>query len=202
MRIALVAAVTAVLFAASPALAADFDVDPAHSSVSFSVKHLVVSTVRGEFAKVSGTVSYDAKKLEATALDITIDPASVDTRDAKRDGHLKSADFFDVEKFPTVTFKSKKVEAAGKGKLKVTGELTLHGVTKPVTLSVTGPSAEVKSPFGTTVVAASATTTINRKDFGMNWNKALDSGGVMVSDEVALTIDVELVKKEAAAAAK
>jgi polyisoprenoid-binding protein YceI len=182
------------------ALAADYDIDTAHSTLTFSVKHLVVSTVRGEFGKVSGTVSYDAKKLADTALDITIDPASIDTRDAKRDGHLKSADFFDVEKFATATFKSKKVEAAGKGKLKITGDLTIHGVTKPVTLAVTGPSAEVKTPFGTTVIAASATATINRKDFGMVWNKALDSGGVMVSDEVTLAIDVELVKKEAAAA--
>jgi polyisoprenoid-binding protein YceI len=184
------------------ALAADFDLDPAHSGVGFSVKHLVVSNVKGQFDKVTGTVSFDPKKVDATVIDVTIDTTSIDTRDAKRDGHLKSADFFDVEKFPTATFKSKKVESAGKGKLKVTGELTIKGVTKAFTLDVTGPSPEVKTPFGTTILAASATGVVKRKDFGITWNKTLDGGGVMVGEDIALTIDVELVKKEAAKEAK
>ena len=192
------ALVTASLLAVPAAsFAAEYDLDPAHSQVGFSTKHLVVSTVRGEFGKISGTVTYDEKKPEASVVDITIDTTSINTREPKRDGHLKSADFFDVEKFPTATFKSKKVVAAGKGKLKVEGELTLKGITKPVTLAVTGPSAEVKTPFGTTIVAASATATISRKDFGMVWNKALETGGLMVGDDVQLTIEAELVKRAA-----
>ncbi|MGC4122568.1 MAG: YceI family protein [Myxococcales bacterium] len=182
------------------ALAADFDIDTSHSQVGFAVKHLMVSTVKGEFQKVSGTVSYDPKKPEATALDVTIDIGSISTREAKRDGHLKSPDFFDADKFGTATFKSTKVEKAGAGKLKVTGDLTIKGVTKPVTLEVTGPSAEAKSPWGQTVVAASATGKINRKDFGMTWNKTLDGGGLLVGETVDLSIDAELIKKEAAPA--
>jgi polyisoprenoid-binding protein YceI len=187
------------LFAPVSALAADFDIDPSHSQVGFSVKHMVISTVRGVFGKVSGTLSFDAKKPTASALDVTIEAGSISTNEENRDKHLKSADFFDVEKNPTITFKSKKVEAAGKGKLKVTGDLTMHGVTKAVVLTVTGPSAEVKSPFGKTVMAASATGTINRKDFGLTWNKAMDNGGLLVGEEVAIDISAELVKKEAAA---
>ena len=187
------------LFAPVSALAADYDIDPSHSQVGFSVKHMVISTVRGEFGKVSGTISYDAKKVAATALDVTIDTGTISTHEENRDKHLKSPDFFDVEKNPTITFKSKKVEAAGKGKLKVTGDLTLHGVTKSVVLAVTGPSAEVKSPFGKTVMAASATGSVNRKDFGLTWNKTMDNGGLLVGEEVGIDISVELVKKEEAA---
>jgi len=188
------------LFAPVSAMAADYDLDPAHSQVGFSVKHMVISTVRGEFGKVSGTVTYDAKKPAATVIDVTIDATSISTHEDNRDTHLKGADFFDVEKNATITFKSKKVDAAGKGKLKVVGDLTLHGVTKSVTLTVTGPSAEIKSPFGKTVMAASATATVNRKDFGMTWNKAMDSGGLLVGEDVTIDINAELVKKEAAAA--
>lgn len=190
-----------ILWAASmlvslPARATDYEIDPTHSHVGFSVKHLVVSTVRGELGKVTGAVQYDAKKPRATTLEATVELASLSTQEPKRDAHLKSPDFFDVEKFPNATFKSKKVEAAGKGRLKISGDLTLHGVTKPVTLLVTGPSQEVKTPFGTTVVAASGTAVLQRKDFGLTWNKTMDNGGVVVGDEVSLTIDVELVKKE------
>ncbi len=196
-------AVSAVLLSIPvQALAADYDLDPTHSQVWFAVKHLMVSTVKGEFQKVSGTVRYDPKKPEATVLDVTIDTTSINTREAKRDGHLKGPDFFDAGKFPTATFKSTKVEKAGSGKLKVTGDLTLRGVTKKVTLEVTGPSAEAKSPWGQTVVAASATGKINRKDFGMSWNKALDGGGLLVGETVDLAIDVELIKKEQAIEAK
>jgi polyisoprenoid-binding protein YceI len=197
-RLALIA-LSSLTISAS-AFAADYDIDPSHSTVGFSIKHMVISTVHGGFGKVSGTVSYDAKKVGDTVIDVTIEAGSISTSEENRDKHLKSADFFDVEKFASVTFKSKKVEAAGKGKLKVTGDLTLHGVTKSVTLAVTGPSAEVKSPFGKTVMAASATGTINRKDFGLTWNKNLDNGGLLVGEEVAISLDVELAKKEAAAA--
>lgn len=180
--------VSAALIAApASALAADFDIDTSHTQVMFAVKHMMVSTVRGEFAKASGTLSYDAKNPGATVMDVTIDVGTINTRDAKRDGHLKSPDFFDAEKFPTATFKSTKVVAAGPGKLKVTGDLTLKGVTKPVTLDVVGPTAETKSPWGQTVIAASATGRINRKDFGMTWNKTLDGGGLLVSDAIGPT---------------
>jgi polyisoprenoid-binding protein YceI len=188
--------VVAAMLVAPAARAADFDVDSSHSQVQFAVKHLAVSTVKGEFGKVTGKVVWDAKKPADTVIDVTIDTSTVNTREAARDGHLKGPDFFDVEKFPTATFKSKKVEAAGKDKLKVHGELTLRGVTRPVVLEVTGPSPETKSPFGTTVIAASATGKVNRKEFGMVWNKALDSGGLLVGEEVNLSIDVELVKKQ------
>ena len=189
----------AVALLSFPAVAATtWEIDPAHSSVTFSVKHMMVSTVRGEFGKLSGTVTTDGKDLTKATVEAAIDVTSINTRDAKRDGHLKSADFFDAEKYPSATFKSKKVAKAGKG-LKITGDLTLHGVTKEVVLEVTGPSAETKTPFGTTIMSASATTTIKRKDFGVSWNKALDGGGLLVGEEVPLAIDLELTKKEAPA---
>jgi polyisoprenoid-binding protein YceI len=174
-----------------------WEIDPAHSSVTFAVKHLVVSTVRGEFGKFAGEAIYDEKSPVRSIVSATLDAGSVNTREPTRDAHLKGADFFDVQKFPTITFKSSKVERLGKDGYKVVGALTLHGVTKPVTLQVTGPSAPVKTPFGQTVMAVSAVGAISRKDFGMAWNKVLDSGGLLVGDEVAISIDVELVKKQA-----
>jgi polyisoprenoid-binding protein YceI len=175
--------------------ASDWDIDGTHTTAQFAVKHLVVSTVKGTFDKVGGTVSLDDKDITKSKVEVNIDPASIDTREPKRDTHLKSPDFFDVAKFPTLTFKSTKVVKAGKNKLKVTGDLTMHGVTKPITLAVDGPSAETKTPFGTTVRAVSLTGKLDRKDWGLNWNKALEAGGVLVSDEVQLDISAELVKK-------
>lgn len=198
-RLLAIVAVTSVLFPMS-AVATEYELDPAHSQVSFTVKHMVISTVRGEFGKVSGTVSYDPKKPQATTVDVAIETASLSTREENRDNHLKGPDFFDAEKNPTITFKSKKVEAAGKGKLKVSGDLTIRGVTKPATLTVVGPSPEVKSPFGKTVMAASATSSVNRKDYGMVWNKTMDNGGLLVGEDVNIEINAELVKKEAAEA--
>lgn len=197
------AAVLAVVAFQIPALAraANYDIDTAHSSAGFAVRHLAVSNVRGEFAKVTGVVEYDAKDPSKTRVEATIDAASVTTRDPKRDEHLKSADFFDVAQYPVITFKSTKVEKASQG-LKVKGDLTLHGVTRPVVLDVQGPTPEVKDPWGNVRAGASATAKINRKDFGMSFNKTLDSGGLVVGDEVAITIDVELVKKAAPAEAK
>lgn len=197
------AAVLAVVAFQIPALAraANYDIDTAHSSAGFAVRHLAVSNVRGEFAKVTGVVEYDAKDPSKTRVEATLDAASVTTRDPKRDEHLKSADFFDVAQYPVITFKSTKVEKASQG-LKVRGDLTLHGVTRPVVLDVQGPTPEVKDPWGNVRAGASATAKINRKDFGMSFNKTLDSGGLVVGDEVAITIDVELVKKAAPAEAK
>jgi len=176
---------------AAPALAATWQIDPAHTNVSFSVRHMMVSNVRGEFTTVSGTVEGDEKTPTQAVITATIDAASIDTREAKRDGHLKSPDFLDVAKYPTITFKSKKIEPAGAGQFKVTGDLTLHGVTRDVVLDVSDVTQPVKDPMGKSRAGARATTKIDRKDFGINWSKAMDGGGLVVGDEVAISIDVE-----------
>ena len=184
--------------AAGPAVAAEstWEIDPAHSSVQFSVRHMMVSNVRGDFRKVSGTVQGDETDPTKAKIEATIDTTSIDTRNEKRDSHLKSADFLDTEKFPTMTFKSKKIEKAGDHRYRVTGDLTLHGVTREVTLDVEGPSTAVKDPMGNVRVGATATAKINRQDFGITWSKSLDGGGVMVGDEIDVTIDVEGTKKK------
>lgn len=187
------------LFVAGAALASEWDIDATHTTAQFSVKHMMVTTVRGTFDKVAGTVNLDDKDLTRSSVEVVIDASSIDTREPKRDAHLKSPDFFDVAKTPSITFKSTKVERAGKGKLKVTGDLTMHGVTRPVALNVEGPSPELKNPWGKTVRAFVATGKINRKDWGLNWNKALEAGRVLVSDEVQLQIDAEVVQKSPAA---
>jgi polyisoprenoid-binding protein YceI len=183
----------------SPALslASTWDVDPAHSNVEFSVRHMMVSTVKGQFQKVTGTVVLDDKDATKSTVEVSIETASIDTREPKRDAHLKSADFFDAAKFPALTFKSTKIEKAGKGKFKVTGDLAMHGVTKPVVLVVEGPSASIKDPYGRTVKGVMATGKLDRKDWGMTWNKALDTGGMVVSDEVKLEINAELAERTA-----
>jgi len=177
--------------------AATWEIDPAHTSVGFGVRHLMVSTVRGEFTKVSGTAQADDKDYTKAKIEATIDAASINTRVEKRDAHLKSPDFLDVAKYPTITFVSKKIEKAGDGRWKVTGDLTLHGVTRPVTLDVEGPTPPVKDPMtGALRAGAQATARINRKDFGIMWNKNLDGGGVVVGEDVDITIDVEGVQKQ------
>jgi polyisoprenoid-binding protein YceI len=185
---------------AVPAFAAPvvYEIDPAHSNASFSVKHLMVTNVRGEFGKVEGKVEWDATNPAKSTVEATIDASTLTTREEKRDQHLKSPDFFDVANHPKITFKSTKVEAAGKGHYKITGDLTIRGNTKPVVLDVEGPTPEIKDPQGNTKVGASATTKINRQDFGVSWNKNLDTGGVVVGDDVAIQIDVELKKAAAA----
>lgn len=172
-----------------------WDIDPAHSVVEFSVRHMMVSNVRGEFTKLTGSLEGKGNDVTTAKISVTIDATSVSTREPKRDAHLSSPDFFDVAKYPALTFVSKNVEKAGEGKLKVTGDLTIHGITKEVVLDVEGPTPEMKDPWGGIRVGAHATTAINRKDFGLLWNKTLEAGGVLVGDEVAITIDVELVKK-------
>ena len=165
-----------------------WNIDPAHSATQFSVRHMGISTVRGQFQKVTGTVQYDAKDVSKISLEATIDTASVDTRVEMRDNDLRGPNFFDVQKYPTIAFKSKKTESAGEGKLKITGDLTIHGVTKEVVLDVEGPTAPVKDPKGNMHVGASAATKINRKDFGVN------GAPTMVGDDVSIILDVELVK--------
>jgi polyisoprenoid-binding protein YceI len=185
----------------SPALAraSTWDIDPAHSTVEFSVRHMMVTTVKGQFQKVKGTVELDEKDATKSTVEVSIETASIDTREAKRDAHLKSPDFFDAAKFPALTFKSTKIEKAAKSKFKVTGDLTMHGVTKPVVLTVEGPSPSIKDPYGRTVRGVMATGRLDRKDWGMSWNKALDAGGMVVSDEVKLEINAELAERAAAA---
>lgn len=163
-------------------------IDPAHTAAQFAVRHLGISTVRGEFKKVSGSASYDPADPGKTGLEATIDATTVDTRVDMRDNDLRSPNFLDVQKFPTITFKSKRTESAGPGKLKITGDLTIHGVTKEVVLDVDGPTPPVKDPRGNVHVGASGTTTVNRKDFGVS-----GAPGV-VGDEITITIDAELIK--------
>lgn len=179
--------------AAVSAFATDYKIDTAHSSAQFAVAHLGISKTKGEFGDVQGTVVYDPANPKAARVEAIIDVNTIDTKDEKRDGHLQSADFFDTEKFPTMRFVSTKVEKAGGNKLKVTGNLTIKNVTKEVVLTVNNPSAEVKDPWGGIRRAASASTSINRKDFGMTWNKTLDAGGLLVGDIVDIALEVELV---------
>jgi polyisoprenoid-binding protein YceI len=191
-------AMVAALSLPGAAATATWQIDPNHSSAQFAVRHLTISTVRGAFTKVSGTVQLDDKDISKSSVDVTIDAASVDTRVENRDKDLRSDHFFDVAKYPTISFKSTKVEQVEPGKLKVTGDLTIHGVTKPVVLDVDGPTAPVKDPWGNQRAAVNATTKINRQDFGVKWNATMDGGGVVVGDDVAITIDAEIVKKAAA----
>ena len=178
--------------AAAAARAETWNIDPAHTTVEFSVRHMMISNVKGQFEKVSGTIAANGNDLNSVQISAIIDATSINTRVEKRDAHLKSAAFLDVDKYPTITFKSTKVEPEAPNKWKVTGDLTLHGVTKPVVLEVE-TAAAIKDPTGKTRVGASATTEIDRKDFGVVWNKPLETGGVLVGDEVSIAIEVEAV---------
>ncbi len=173
-------------------LAATYALDPAHTVIGFKVKHLMIANVKGVFEKFKGTVVIDDKDITRSTVNVSIDIASINTNIAKRDEHLRSGDFFDAATYPTMTFVSTSVEKAGANRLNVTGNLTLRGVTRPVVLSVEGPTAEVKSPQGVIKRGASATASINRQDYGVSWNKKLDAGGVVVGDEVQISIDAEL----------
>ena len=171
-----------------------YQIDSSHSSASFSIKHMMIAKIHGGFEKISGTLVYDAANPSKSTLDVSIDAASINTREAARDTHLKSADFFDVEKFPTLNFKATKIEGSGED-LKVTGDLTIHGITKSVVLEVEGPSAEMKDPWGQTKIGASGKTKINRKDFGLTWNAALETGGILVGEDVSITLDIQFTKQ-------
>lgn len=178
----------------APTVATAWQLDPDHTGIHFKVRHLMVSSVRGDFEKFTGKVEYDEKNILKSTAEVTIDAASINTRIAKRDEHLRSPDFLDVAKHPSITFKSTGVRKAKGGKLEMTGDLTIRGVTRPVVLKVEGPTQIAKDPWGNLRVGGSATAKINRKDFGLVWNKALETGGVAVGDEVEITIDLELVK--------
>ena len=191
----LAAALSAILTIPAAAATSTWQIDPAHTAAGFAVKHLMISTVRGQFKGITGTVTWDDQDVSKSSVDVTIDANTVDTSEPMRDKDLKSEKFFDVAKYPTITFKSKKVEAVSAGKVKITGDLTIHGVTKEAVLDVEGPTPAVKDPWGNTRVAASATTNVNRQDYGVKWNANMDGGGVVVGDDVNITIDLEMTKK-------
>jgi polyisoprenoid-binding protein YceI len=172
-----------------------YEIDPAHSRAHFKVRHLMVSNVRGDFSNVSGTVVFDRNNLKNSKIEASIDATTVNTSEPQRDAHLKSADFLDVANFPVLKFVSKTITPDGSDGLKVIGDLTIHGVTHEVVLKVEDTSEDVKDPWGNTKAGASATTKINRKDFGLTWNQALETGGLLVGDEISITLDVELTKK-------
>jgi len=170
-----------------------WNIDPAHSAAEFKVKHMMISNVKGSFSGLSGVLTEHAVDSTLSTIEASIPLANLSTGDPQRDGHLKSADFFDAEKYPTLDFKSTKVDRKGDA-YEVTGDLTIHGITKPVTFAVDGPSAPGKDPWGNTRIGLSATAKINRKDFRLEWNAALETGGFLVGDEIAITLDVEFIK--------
>jgi polyisoprenoid-binding protein YceI len=171
-----------------------WNIDPVHTHAQFKVRHLMISNVKGEFTAVTGKLELDGADITKSRVEASIDAATINTRDAQRDGHLKSADFLDVEKYAALTFQSTRISKKGDGELAVEGDLSIHGVTRKVVLEVEGPSAPLKDPWGNTRIGLSATTRINRKDFGLIWNQALETGGVMVGDEVTITLEAEFVK--------
>jgi polyisoprenoid-binding protein YceI len=186
------AAVTGTSQAPSPT---QWQIDPAHSAAHFSVRHLMISNVRGEFGKVSGNIVLDPSDLTKSTVEVSVDATTINTREPQRDEHLRSADFFDVANHPAITFRSKQITAAGAGRFKVTGDLTIRGVTRAVTFDVDGPTPPVKDPWGNVRAGVSATAKINRKDFGLVWNALTEAGGVVVGDEVSITFEAELVQK-------
>jgi polyisoprenoid-binding protein YceI len=174
-----------------------YQIDPAHSAAQFKVRHMMIANVKGEFTKVSGTVMYDPANPASAQIQATVDASSISTRDEQRDGHLKSADFFDVAKFPSITFQSSKVVPSGSDSFEVVGDLTIHGVTQPVALSVEEVTPEAKDPWGNLRRGATAKAKISRKDFGLHWNVALEAGGFLVGDDIEITIDAELIRQAA-----
>jgi polyisoprenoid-binding protein YceI len=171
-----------------------WNIDPAHSVAEFKVKHMMISNVKGQFPKLSGVLTLDESNRTNSRVGAVIEAASIETRDEQRNAHLKSTDFFHVEKFPTLYFKSSRVNLVGDGEVAVEGDLTIRGVTRKVTFSVEGPTPPAKDPWGNTRIAVSATTKINRKDFGLTWNAALETGGILVGEDVTITLDVQFVK--------
>jgi polyisoprenoid-binding protein YceI len=171
-----------------------YKIDPAHSSAQFVARHMMISNVRGGFSGVQGTVVYDPENAGASSAEVVIDANTINTLEAARDTHLKSADFLDVEKYPTITFRSNSVTLDGDGELDLKGDLTIHGVTKPVVLKVEAPSAEAKDPIGNARIGASASTRIKRSDFGLTWNAALETGGFLVGDNLKIELEVSLIR--------
>jgi polyisoprenoid-binding protein YceI len=175
-------------------------IDASHTDVEFAVRHLMISTVKGRFADVSGTVELDPERPAEARADVTIQVGSIDTRNAERDAHLRSPDFFDVDEYPVMTYRSRRVESLGHGTLRVLGDLTIRGTTREVPLTVT-PGGLIKDPWGNVRVGYSATAVINRSAFGLTWNKALEAGGVLVGEEVTINLELELVRQAERAAA-
>jgi polyisoprenoid-binding protein YceI len=178
----------------APGTVTTWKTDPAHSHAEFKVKHMMISNVKGSFSGVSGTLSLDETDYTRSKVEVDIPVASLSTGDPQRDGHLKSPDFFEAEKFPTIIFKSTNIDSKGGANYAVTGDLTMHGVTKPVTLAVEDVSEPSKDPWGNHRIGLSASTKINRKDFGLTWNSALESGGVLVGEDVSINLEVQFIK--------
>jgi polyisoprenoid-binding protein YceI len=179
----------------NPAAITTWKLDPAHSHAEFKVKHMMISNVKGSFSGLSGTLTEHATDKTLSTIEATIDVNSIVTGDAQRDTHLRSADFFDAAQYPAMTFRSTKVQPNGDGGYNVTGDLTLHGQTRQQTFVVEGPTAPGKDPWGNTRIGLSATTKINRKDYGLNWNAALETGGILVGDDVNITIEAQFIKQ-------
>ena len=190
---------TAVIAASQSTKPTPWQIDPAHSAAHFSVRHLMISNVRGEFTNISGSALIDPANLSNSSVEVTIQAASLSTREPQRDEHLRSADFFDVAKYPALTFRSKRIESLGAEYFKLVGDLTIHGVTKEVTLDIEGPTPAIKDPWGNVRAGVTGSTKINRKDFGLVWNALTETGGVVVGDEVKITIEAELIQKSPAA---
>jgi polyisoprenoid-binding protein YceI len=178
-----------------------YKIDPAHSSAHFVVRHMMITNVRGGFSAVQGAIEYDPENPNESRVDVVIDASTINTLDPQRDAHLKNPDFLNVEQYPTITFKSKKMTPAGGGEWKITGDLTIHGVTKEVVLNAEGPTPEGKDPFGNTRIGASASTKIKRGDFGLTWNAALETGGILLGDDLKVELEVSAIRSESAAAA-
>jgi polyisoprenoid-binding protein YceI len=181
----------------SPSLRAQessWRIDPSHSGAHFSVRHMMISTVRGEFTGITGSMKYDPKDPTRSSVEASIDCSTVNTGVAKRDAQLKTADFFDVPHYPVMTFKSRRAEKPGEGKLRVTGDLTINAITREVVLDVDGPNGPIRDPRGNEKIGVSASTQISRKAFGITWNEVMESGGIAVADEVSITLDLELIK--------
>jgi polyisoprenoid-binding protein YceI len=171
-----------------------WNIDPVHTVAEFKVRHMMISNVKGQFTSVTGKLTLDETDITKSHLEASVDANSINTREPQRDTHLKSADFFEVEKFPTLSFRSTRITRGADGDLSVEGDLTMHGVTRKVTFSVEGPTAAAQDPWGNTRIGLSATTKVDRKDFGLVWNAALETGGILVGDDVTITLDVEFVK--------
>lgn len=199
-RVALAAITASLLIAAPVAAVSTWTIDPAHTKAQFAIRHMMVSTVRGTLGKVTGVITIDTENIPNSTVEATIDATAIDTHEPKRDTHLKSPDFFDTAKYPTITFKSTAVEKLVNDEFQVTGNLTMHGVTKQVILFVQGTPDGINDPFGNVRLGGVVNAKINRQDFGIMWNKTLDSGGTLVGNEVAVTIDVELIKQTKPAA--
>ena len=178
----------------APGTVTTWNLDPAHSTAEFKVKHMMISNVKGSFSGISGTLQLDETDYTHSIAEATITVSTLTTGDAQRDGHLKSADFFDAEKYPTITFKTANIDSKGGADYEVTGDFTLHGVTKSIKLAVEDVSEPSKDPWGNQRIGLSATAKLNRKDFGLTWNAALETGGVLVGEDVTITLDVQFIK--------